>query len=203
VIEVTKEVWPDQVQPGSQLTYTIHVINDGNVALNATIIDKLPTQVTPGGERTWTPVIPISGTWQETVVVTVTADYHGILTNTVDVTTTEGVTGTDTVTSLSCTPLTGVDFSWEPVRAFQGESILFTAWVTPSIQADYTWDLGGLALLSGNPVSYTFPATGTYSVEVVAADTCGGSVNATKPVLVIPRFDLYLPELLVEAVPSQ
>jgi len=52
-------------------------------------------------------------------------------------------------------------------------------------------------------VSYTFPASDTYSVEVVAADACGGSVSATKPVLVVRRFDVYLPLVLRQAAFNQ
>jgi uncharacterized repeat protein (TIGR01451 family) len=102
---VTKRAYPSLVQPGAQLTYTIHVTNTGSVTLTATITDTLPdgivqgetpggTLFLPGGTITWTPVsIAPGGIWSYTFAVTVSVDYVGPLTNVVEVTTEEGPTG--------------------------------------------------------------------------------------------------------------
>jgi uncharacterized repeat protein (TIGR01451 family) len=102
---VTKRAYPDRVQPGSQLTYTVRITNTGDLDLNATIIDTLPEHITlgrtsaetlilPGGVVTWTPVsIAPQGVWTDTVVVTVEAGYAGPLVNVVEVTTDEGASG--------------------------------------------------------------------------------------------------------------
>jgi uncharacterized repeat protein (TIGR01451 family) len=101
-LNVTQQAFPDRVQPGEPLTYTISVANTGDVDLNAIITDTLPTQVTasgtvflPNGRSgiTWTAVITApGGVWMETVVVTVAKGYEGPLTNLVEVTTEQGAT---------------------------------------------------------------------------------------------------------------
>ena len=90
--------------------------------LHATITDTLPLSVTldetaggtlalPGGtvvlpDRrvavTWTPVITApGGLWMGTILVTVNESYAGPLTNLVEATTEEGVTGDDSVTVIA------------------------------------------------------------------------------------------------------
>jgi thermitase len=94
---VTQYASPNPVQAGTQLTYTIYVTNTGNVSLTLRITDTLPSHVTPGGIRIWTPaLLPPGGVWQEKVAVTVDSVYNGVLTNTVQVTSGEGASGTDT-----------------------------------------------------------------------------------------------------------
>jgi uncharacterized repeat protein (TIGR01451 family) len=100
---VTKRAEPDLVQGGERLTYTISVINTGNVDLHAAITDTLPTHLQadgtvflPGGRigMTWTTSVTTpDGTWMETVVVTVSQGYGGPLVNLVEVTTEEGAAG--------------------------------------------------------------------------------------------------------------
>jgi uncharacterized repeat protein (TIGR01451 family) len=100
---VTKRAEPDPVQGGERLTYTISVINTGNVDLYAAITDTLPTHTQadgtvflPGGRIgiTWTTSITApGGAWMETVVVTVAQGYRGPLANLVEVTTEKGAAG--------------------------------------------------------------------------------------------------------------
>jgi uncharacterized repeat protein (TIGR01451 family) len=118
-LSVTKQVGPEPVQAGAQLTYTISAINTGSVDLYASITDTLPLSVTlsetsggtlalPGGTIvlpngtvavTWTAVITApGGTWKGTVLVTVDDGYVGPLTNLVVVTTKEGASGAASVT---------------------------------------------------------------------------------------------------------
>jgi uncharacterized repeat protein (TIGR01451 family) len=199
-LEVTKRASSDPVEAGAQLTYTLAVTNTGNVPLHTTIVDKLPAHVTPGGTRTWNPVIPAPGVWHRTVVVTVDKNYNGTLTNVVSATSDEGATGVYTDVIDSCVPLTGVDLSWEPSLPHPGQQVQFTAWVTPSVPVQYTWDLGGLAVLTGNPVMYTFPSSDMYSVQVTAQDGCGKPVSTRRTVSVAYR--LYLP-LVMRGYPAQ
>ncbi len=98
-VSVTKTAFPDPVQAGESLTYTIRVNNTGGVDLHATITDTLPTQVIPQEILTWTPTITASGgVWVGQVVVTVTPGYSGTLTNKVEVTTEEGAMSSASVT---------------------------------------------------------------------------------------------------------
>lgn len=104
-LAVTKRADPNLVKAGERLTYTIHITNTGNFDLNATITDTLPVSITlaqipggttflPGEQVVWMAFLPApDGVWTGTVVVTVAEDYAGPLTNVVQVTTDEGVTG--------------------------------------------------------------------------------------------------------------
>ncbi len=90
-----KRASSDRVAPGAPLHYAIHVTNTSVVTLTATITDRLPDGVTPGGLLTWMPVtIAPGGAWTHTVALTVDAGYAGTLTNVVWVTTDEGPDGT-------------------------------------------------------------------------------------------------------------
>ncbi len=106
-LQVNKWAYPDPVQAGAPLTYTIRVVNTSGIDLHATITDTLPLSVTlgetsggtlllPGGAVgiTWTALIPASGgIWDETVIVTVAEGHNGPLLNVVKVTTEEGAVG--------------------------------------------------------------------------------------------------------------
>jgi uncharacterized repeat protein (TIGR01451 family) len=100
MVWVTKDAFPDTVQAGAQLTYTLLVTNNGAVDLTASITDELPAHVTPSGLLTWGPVsITPHDTWTKTVVVTVENEYSGTLVNVVQVNTVEGATDIYTETS--------------------------------------------------------------------------------------------------------
>ena len=101
-LTMTKRAYPNPVQAGAPLTYTISVTNYYADDLHSTITDTLPASVTPGGLLTWTPVISASdGTWVGTFAVMVTPGYFGMLTNRVQLTTEEGPSGIYTTTTLA------------------------------------------------------------------------------------------------------
>jgi len=130
-LSMTKQVDPDPVPAGAQLTYTIYVTNTGNVTLTATVTDVLPGQVTPGVVLTWTPTITApGGVWRETVFVTVEAGYAGPLTNVVRVTTEEGATGVYTETALSLAPGLEVSKQADPDPVLAGAQLTYTICVT-------------------------------------------------------------------------
>lgn len=98
-LSVSKKASHDPVQAGSQLTYTISVINTGVMTLTAIITDTLPDHVTTTQPLIWSPItIASNDLWTRTVVVTVEMDYAGPLTNIVSVTTEEGAMGVYTKT---------------------------------------------------------------------------------------------------------
>jgi len=78
------------------LTWLLHT----GVTLATTITDLLPAHVAPTGVQAWIAVITApGGVWLQTVGVTVTPGYNGALTNVVQVTTEEGITGSTIETS--------------------------------------------------------------------------------------------------------
>jgi uncharacterized repeat protein (TIGR01451 family) len=95
-LRVTKQASSAAVRDGEQLTYTICITNTGSVTLTGLVTDTLPANVTPGGIQTWMlDDLAPGNVWTRPVVVTVTLGYSGILTNSVQVITREGVTGTN------------------------------------------------------------------------------------------------------------
>ncbi len=80
-----------------------------------------------------------------------------------------------------------------------GVTTTFTATLTSSVAVTYTWNFGdSSALYSGNPVTHTYLAAGTYTV-VVTATTSLGSLAASKPIVVLssaPQHWLYLPQVM-------
>ena len=93
-LTLSKQASPDPVLPGATLTYTIRVVNSGDLELHATITDALPAHVTYAGPLVWTPTLGMpGGSWEHTFTVTVEAGYGGALVNQVQVTTDEGATG--------------------------------------------------------------------------------------------------------------
>jgi hypothetical protein len=123
---VSKRAFPDPVQPGAILTYTIRITNTTDDSFHARVKDTLPLSVTlekasggtlilPGGTLappdgtvelpdgrvavTWTAVITApDGLWMGTIVVTVDEGYVGRLINLVEVTTKEEAAGEGSVT---------------------------------------------------------------------------------------------------------
>jgi uncharacterized repeat protein (TIGR01451 family) len=95
-LEVTKKAHSDMVRPGEKVTYTLEVVNSGNVDLHATVTDTLPGQVSPTGTITWNQFIPSKGgSWTQELEVTVDEDYEGTLSNHLEVTSLEGAIGED------------------------------------------------------------------------------------------------------------
>jgi len=137
-LTVTKHAYPNPVQAGQPLTYTIRVTNTGNVDLHATITDTLPAQVSPSDPVTWTKtIIAPGGVWSDTVVVTAQWSYAGPLTNMVEVTTDEGASGATTETSQAAvTPALTVTKEAHPDPVQAGEQLTYTIRVTNTGNVD-------------------------------------------------------------------
>jgi uncharacterized repeat protein (TIGR01451 family) len=131
-LTLTQYSTPDPVQAGERITYSIRVINNGNVDLHATVTDYLPDQLIPGGTRTWNPTIPTpNGMWEQTVSGIVKMGYSGPLTNLVEVTTDEGAYGESIETAEArVTPKLLLSKSAYPDPVQAGEELVYTIVVT-------------------------------------------------------------------------
>jgi uncharacterized repeat protein (TIGR01451 family) len=141
-LDIVKQAYPNPVQAGKQLTYTIQVTNAGNFDLHTTITDTLPAQLTsghtsggaamlPGQPFTWTAFIPVGNDWVETIVATVTMGYAGPLTNVVQVTTLEGASGIYTATTQAqVTPALTVSKQANSATVRAGELLTYTIRIT-------------------------------------------------------------------------
>ncbi len=196
-LKVTKHAFPNPVQAGERLTYTIRVTNTGNVTLTATVTDVLPDHVTPGetpggslilpgGTITWTPVIVTPGdVWTETVVVTVEVDCAGPLTNVVQVSSVEDASGVYT-NIVTLPPTFGVEFVPDHAgSADPGTIITYTHTLTNTGNRSDTLALThhssqGWVLTYTTPVSVRDGQSATVVVSVtVPAGAISGSVDTS------------------------
>ncbi|MDY7077970.1 MAG: S8 family serine peptidase [Chloroflexota bacterium] len=187
-LEVSEMANDDLARAGTQLTYTIRVTNAGTMDLHATIADTLPDHVLPGGILTWTPTIAASGgVWVETVPVIVETDYAGPLTNVVQVTTEEGVTGThtSTVTVIVAEELVTVEPSEGGTIVVTGaDGMTVTIEVPPGAVTEPT-QLAYVSVLTvtGSPAGFAF-AGRAFRLEAYRHGTLHSSLVFERPVTV-------------------
>ncbi len=161
---------PDPVASGGSLTYTLIVTNSGAVDLHALITATLPEQVMPGGTVTWTATLPApGGGWTETVVALVDAGYSGPLTGTLMASTLEGARGVISSTITAIQPVSGLT-ALNSSPTILGQSTAFTATVTAGSGISYDWDFGDGNGASGQVVTHTYLAAGTYTATVTASN---------------------------------
>ncbi|MCX7681277.1 MAG: right-handed parallel beta-helix repeat-containing protein [Anaerolineae bacterium] len=137
-VSLVKRAYPDPVEAGGVITYTILVTNTGNTDLRLTITDTLPAQVTTTQPLVWRPVVAApGGTWRTQFTATVSWSYSGTLTNTVRAVSAEGAAALHTMTSRArVTPAMVVSkrASSDLVRA--GERLTYTITVTNTGNTD-------------------------------------------------------------------
>mgnify|MGYP000243087475 CR=1 FL=1 len=137
LVSVTKAVTPPVVSAGERLTYTIHLSNDGDMDLQATITDTLPAGVM-SESKVWTTGLPTSSpVWRHTFPVTAAWSYSGTLTNWVHVTSDEGASAVYSVAARAVTtPALDVRKKADPAVVEAGERFSYTIWVTNTGNVD-------------------------------------------------------------------
>lgn len=181
-LSVTKHANTDWVLPGDPLTYTLAVTNTGNITLTATITDILPLNVTlgdisggsiimPPGWIVWSPVtLAPADVWTKTVVVTVTVDAVGPLTNTVQVVAEEGAWGADTAIVAVEEGIAGLTVRNDSPTQL-GDATTLAATVTAGSHVTYLWDFGDGEMGSGDVVFHTYPDVGMFTAVVTASNS--------------------------------
>ncbi len=100
----------------------------------------------------------------------------------------------------SCTPVSGVDFTWEPLMPQGGELVTFTATVAEgSPPFSYLWDFGDGTYGSTDVIDHTYITNGTFTVDLAVTNCYGSSTTfATHEVNVLggPAYEIYLPLIL-------
>ena len=201
VLTLTKEAAGAVV--GTPLTYTLHVSNTGaGVATNVVVTDAVPLDATylsggaeSGGVISWTIPAVAPGS-AESVTFTVrtcresltNADYRVV-------TSTQGVAsppGPPLVTSLN-PPSIDAGFVYSPSTPVAGETVHLTSTSATdgSPIVAWSWSIDGSAS-TGEAVTHTFNAPGTYGVTLFVTDTCGYTATTTTPLEVYALLSINI-----------
>ncbi len=97
--------------------------------------------------------------------------------------------------TVTCSGMTGADFSWSPPDPIVGSPVHFTASVAGGTAPFlYGWNLGdGSPPLTGQTVTHTFTATGTFTVTLAISDACGALLVRHPIVVSEVIYPIYLP----------
>ncbi len=191
-------------------TYTARDNFGGAATARVTVtVTPLPTytlqvQVVGNGSVAAQPALPF---YKQGQVVTLTAtpesgyyferwsgDAAGI--NPVARVTMSGARQVTATFGVTCYPVAGGDFTFEPALPRSGESVQFAATVlTGTAPFTYSWEFGTGMGAQGEAVSYTYPVSWTfqvYTATLTVVNGCPGSMQVQKVVAVQPHR-VFLP----------
>jgi|GEM_PF-1337545 len=132
----------------------------------------------------WLSEDPISGTVAAGACQTITVTFDstgltaGVYTGALEITSDDPDTPVVTVpvTLTVDEPLSDADFTWSPTMPVVDEVVYFTATAAGEEPIAYTWDLGDGNVATGEYVTHTYDAAGTYTVILTATNSCGDLV---------------------------
>jgi len=204
-LNVSKRASDRLIQAGAQLTYTLSVTNTGNVTLTATVTDILPVNITRGETSGGTIILPAEpiiwpslnlapgDVWSETLVVTATPGYTGLLSNTVDVTSLEGAEDVDTSVVSVEESIAGLDVVNDSPTLL-GDATTLTATVGAGSNVTYTWAFGDGETGQGGVTQHTYPTVGRYTAVVTAFNP----VSVLSATSIVTITDVPIAELTVD-----
>ncbi len=98
-----------------------------------------------------------------------------------------------------CSPVSDVSFTWDPLVPVVNQTVAFEGSASGDPPIVYTWDFGDVSTGTGKVVSYTFAATGIYTVTLTAVNECGaGTDEAAIEVVESPPPEIPNPNLGLE-----
>ena len=184
-LSVTKVAFPDPVQSGGVLTYTLSVTNTSanGITLHATITDTPQGNLSPAQiVRTVAITAPL-GVWTTPITFTVQPGYTGLLTNVVRVTTDERATGIYTRTSTAVPiPITGLSAQSDSPNRL-GTATHLTATIATGSSVSYQWNFGDGTTGSGSPATHPYAVVGTYTATVTATNSVSSQSAQTAVVV--------------------
>ncbi len=218
VLTITKRADPDPVNAGEELTYTIVVTNGSPTddATNTVITDTLDGNVSfasasdsgeyDAGAVTWdVGLLAANNTISRTLVVTVDSAFSGpSLQNTAEVTSTGGVTDSDTINTVVNTEADlSISKSGSADSVRMGDTLTYTIIVTNAGPSTAT----GVVVTDTKPVSVTFnDSLSSSDCNETAPDTVTCNVNSLAPdltttltIVVIPTTAGFIANTVVVA----
>jgi subtilisin family serine protease len=154
---------------------------------------------------TWLDIEPMTGTVTPGVdqELAVTFDSTGlaagIYETVVKVTTTDPeflLFDIPVMLTVTCTPISDLDFSFLPGTPLEGETTTFTATASGAPPILFAWDFGDENTGMGEVVTHTYEVAGTYTVTLTAANCAGDDVVVEYVITVLPAaetWNLFLP----------
>jgi hypothetical protein len=145
-----------------------------------------------------TATLPVIFTWDNgTVGPTAAYSWLSAGTQTITVTATnpcQEASATLTV-AVTCSPVTGAEFTWAPLTPMVGQPVTFTGTATSFLPLSYTWDLGTVTM-TGQAVVHTYGTSGPHLVRMTASNGCAEDTAAHTVVVQRPPRPIYLPMVM-------
>ena len=207
-VAITKTVTAAQVEPGTRITFTLQVANQGDTATGTVVVtDILPAEFTnlivqSGGVFTSYIATPPNHVWQSAGLAAASSDViivgatvapavarGTILTNTAQVSTDLDVDPGNNQSSVTITvldlPIVGLTATSDSPTLL-GSATNFTASVTSGTSVVYAWDFGDGNTGSGATPTHSYAAPGSYTAVVTATNNVSSASSSTGVVVVSP-----------------
>lgn len=185
---------------GTVVTYTLTVTNQGNyTGTNITLIDEVPTNLTPGGTLSWTlpSLAPdnstatrwFSGTLSCTAGGAVNNTQYRVTSSDQAVTTTNGLPVSFTIIS----PTINVSVAMTPNPVKVAGTVHFTATAnTNGLPLAYAWNFGDGLTANELTATHVYTRSGSFPVTFTATDACGDT-GTTSTSIVVSSYRIFLP----------
>jgi PKD repeat protein len=84
----------------------------------------------------------------------------------------------------TCDPVSNAAFGWTPTSPYVGDTVTFSGSADGTAPIAYSWTFGDGGTGSGQSVTHTYTAAGTFTVTLVASNGCPSSQTVTHTITV-------------------